>query len=55
MPVPKKKTSRMRSGKRRIQHLAKLPSLTKCQKCGQSKLPHKACSGCGHYKSEKNR
>lgn len=51
MAVPKGKVSRSRRDKRRSS-VWKLvaPSLIKCPKCGEFKMPHRVCGACGFYK-----
>ena len=50
MAVPKKKVSKARRDKRRSNNwkLA-LPGMTKCPKCGEIILSHRACKACGYY------
>jgi large subunit ribosomal protein L32 len=50
MAVPKSKVSKARRDTRRSHHwkLA-TPGLSKCQKCGELRLPHRACKACGTY------
>ncbi|NCT55381.1 50S ribosomal protein L32 [bacterium] len=49
MAEPKKRTSKSRKNKRRVNH-AELPVNTKkCSKCGKQTLPHKICGSCGTY------
>jgi len=51
MPVPKKRHSRSRQGKRRAENFrAHLPGLSKCPACGAPTLSHRACTACGTYK-----
>ncbi|MDO8609992.1 MAG: 50S ribosomal protein L32 [bacterium] len=45
-PLPKRKHSTQRKGKRMIERLKSLPKLVKCDNCGKTKLPHKACKYC---------
>lgn len=52
MAVPKKRTSKTRQLKRRAQISLKLPTLTKCPKCGKDILPHTVCQYCGYYKGK---
>lgn len=51
MAVPKRKHSKARRDKRRS-NVWKLeaPTLMKCPKCGEFKLPHRVCKACGFYK-----
>ena len=51
MAVPRARISKQRRNKRRSSHwkLA-LPGLTKCPKCGEPVLSHRACKACGTYK-----
>ncbi len=49
MAVPRNRMSNARKNSRRSHH-AKRPKLTaKCPNCDSQKLPHTACSACGHY------
>jgi large subunit ribosomal protein L32 len=48
-PLPKKKTSKARRGKRRS-HLRLTPPATDvCPHCHSPKLPHHVCPNCGWY------
>jgi large subunit ribosomal protein L32 len=49
MAVPKKRTSSARRDKRRAQHKAGQPSLHRCPRCHEPKLPHRMCANCGTY------
>ncbi|NMB83748.1 50S ribosomal protein L32 [Candidatus Roizmanbacteria bacterium] len=46
-PLPKRKHSTQRTGKRMKSRIVALPKLVKCKKCGKSKLPHRICRYCG--------
>jgi len=46
-PLPKRKHSTQRSGKRKNAKLKGLPNLVKCPNCGKMKLPHRLCQYCG--------
>ncbi len=50
MAVPKNKVSKARRDKRRNSHwkLA-IPGVVACPKCGEARLPHRACKNCGTY------
>jgi large subunit ribosomal protein L32 len=51
MPMPKKRHSNVRQGKRRFSNY-RLASkdIGKCPQCGEAALPHHACPSCGTYK-----
>lgn len=54
MAVPKKKTSKRRSGNRKSANTKLSPIvLTKCPKCGEPKKSHIACGYCGFYGDKK--
>ncbi|MBI2641577.1 50S ribosomal protein L32 [Candidatus Roizmanbacteria bacterium] len=46
-PLPKRKHSTQRKGKRKKSRLMSLPKLVKCQNCGKLKIPHRICKFCG--------
>ncbi|MBI4225917.1 50S ribosomal protein L32 [Candidatus Roizmanbacteria bacterium] len=46
-PLPKRKHSTRRKGKRLSTRSIKFPKLVKCQNCGKLKLPHRVCKYCG--------
>jgi large subunit ribosomal protein L32 len=50
MPVPKKKYSKSKQGMRRSHDALALPGLSTCDRCGQTKQPHRVCLGCGTYR-----
>jgi large subunit ribosomal protein L32 len=53
MPVPKKRHSNIRQGKRRFSNYRlKATNISKCPQCGAPSLPHLACSNCGTYKGK---
>ena len=52
MPVPKYRTSASKRDMRRSHHALKAPGLSVCPNCNDVKLPHAACSACGHYKGK---
>ncbi len=49
MPVPKKRHSNTRTGKRRATWKIKATNISKCPSCGEPTLPHRACLACGSY------
>ena len=51
MPMPKKRHSNCRQGKRRFSNYRlKAKNLGRCTQCGQPSLSHRACPSCGSYK-----
>jgi large subunit ribosomal protein L32 len=48
-PLPKRKVSKARAGKRRSHFALKPPVLDSCPQCHSPKLPHHACPTCGTY------
>lgn len=46
-PLPKRKHSKMRKGKRMKARIISMPKLVKCKNCNQLKLPHRVCKYCG--------
>ncbi|EKD87254.1 MAG: hypothetical protein ACD_36C00174G0002 [uncultured bacterium] len=48
-PLPKRRLSRRRQGKRRAALKFPLGTLIKCANCGKMRLPHRACPHCGYY------
>lgn len=50
MALPKRRHSHSRTRKRRSHDAVTAPSITTCDNCGEPKLPHRLCSGCGTYK-----
>lgn len=49
MPNPKRKHSKQRSRKRRTHYKASAPNTMNCPNCGETKLMHRVCPGCGFY------
>jgi len=50
MAVPKRKKSKSKRNKRRSHQRITGPNLSSCPQCGEARLSHHACSGCGTYK-----
>ncbi|MEJ2032638.1 MAG: 50S ribosomal protein L32 [Deltaproteobacteria bacterium] len=50
MALPKRRHSRARTRKRRSHDALTAPAIATCPECGEPKLPHRLCSGCGIYK-----
>lgn len=53
MAVPKKKTTPSKRGMRNSHNSLKAKQLTECKDCGELKLPHHVCEGCGYYNGKK--
>lgn len=53
MAVPKKKTSKRRTGMRTNAKKVNPIILTKCAKCGEPKKSHQVCAFCGYYGDKK--
>lgn len=49
-PLPKRRLSSARQGKRRAEITLNKTALVKCSNCGNLKLPHVVCPNCGTYK-----
>ncbi|CCO22530.1 50S ribosomal protein L32 [Maridesulfovibrio hydrothermalis] len=49
MAQPKKKTSKSRRNMRRSHDHVATPNVIYCE-CGETIIPHRACSSCGNYK-----
>ncbi|MBN2736756.1 MAG: 50S ribosomal protein L32 [Spirochaetales bacterium] len=51
MAVPKTKTSKMRTRRRRSINMAfTSPNLIECSNCGNKVLRHRVCPKCGQYR-----
>ena len=53
MPVPKKRTSKMKQRLRRAHSAVKAPNVSFCPRCNEPVLPHRVCGSCGHYRGRK--
>jgi len=51
-PLPKRRHSRARQGKRRRAIILKNITFESCPQCGALKKPHIICSSCGGYKGK---
>lgn len=49
MAVPKRKTSKAAKRKRRTHFKLEVPGMNTCSECGELKLSHRVCPGCGFY------
>jgi large subunit ribosomal protein L32 len=50
MALPKRRKSKSRRDTRRTHQKISAPNLTTCPQCGEARLPHHVCPGCGTYK-----
>ncbi|MCK5231059.1 MAG: 50S ribosomal protein L32 [Desulfobulbaceae bacterium] len=50
MALPKRRHSHSRTRKRRSHDALTPPNVANCPECGEPKLPHRLCAGCGTYK-----
>ncbi|MBI1952518.1 MAG: 50S ribosomal protein L32 [Candidatus Omnitrophica bacterium] len=50
MPLPKRRFSRSRRDKRRLQIHLTVPTLSRCSHCGAVVRSHQICSACGYYR-----
>ncbi|MDR2074450.1 MAG: 50S ribosomal protein L32 [Oscillospiraceae bacterium] len=49
--VPKRKTSKSRKNKRRSNvWKLEMPTLSRCEHCGEFHLRHRVCKNCGYYR-----
>ena len=48
-PLPKKKHSRGRQGKKSSHFGLRRISLSECPQCHSARLPHRVCLSCGYY------
>lgn len=51
-PLPKKKLSKARKGRRRSHDALTMLHLVKCDACGAMRRPHQVCPACGVYRGE---
>lgn len=52
MALPKRRHSRSRTRQRRAHDSLDRPSVSKCPECGEPKMLHQLCGGCGVYKGK---
>lgn len=50
MAVPKQKSSKGRTKRRRAHKFLVAKNTVKCSHCGKLKIPHQVCPNCGYYK-----
>ena len=53
MPLPKRRHSHSRQGKRRTHDVLATPAVNECAHCHAPTMPHNACPKCGYYKGRK--
>ncbi|HUW24043.1 MAG TPA: 50S ribosomal protein L32 [Patescibacteria group bacterium] len=51
-PLPKRRWSTRRQGKRRAAQVATRLSMNRCPNCGHLKQTHAACPSCGIYRGK---
>ena len=49
-PLPKRRVSSGRRDRRRAHDALKARNMVVCTNCGESRLPHRVCPNCGHYR-----
>ncbi|MBU2577591.1 50S ribosomal protein L32 [Patescibacteria group bacterium] len=49
-PLPKRRWSTRRQGKKRATHIPAKPVMVKCPNCGELRKSHNACLKCGFYR-----
>lgn len=52
-PLPKRRHSTRRGGKRQAAIKLNLDNLIRCTNCKQWRLPHRVCTACGYYNGQK--
>ncbi|MDO5673605.1 MAG: 50S ribosomal protein L32 [bacterium] len=53
MALPKRRHSRSRTRMRRSHDGLSKPQVGACPECGEPKMLHQLCSGCGMYKNKR--
>ena len=53
VPLPKRRHSTRRQGKRKASISLRMPAVLTCPNCGSLRLPHRACEYCGWYNGKK--
>lgn len=51
-PLPKRKLSKARKGRRRANDALQALNLVACPQCGQMRPSHQVCPNCGTYRGE---
>lgn len=50
MANPKRRHSKARRDRRRAHDALRRPGASTCTNCGETKLPHRMCPHCGHFR-----
>lgn len=50
-PLPKRRWSTRRQGKKRATHIPTKQAMVSCPNCGNLKLSHRVCLKCGFYQA----
>ncbi|MBM9535757.1 50S ribosomal protein L32 [Desulfobulbus alkaliphilus] len=50
MALPKRRHSRSRTRQRRAHDALRAPDIGNCPECGEPKMSHRLCGGCGMYR-----
>ncbi len=53
MPLPKRRFSRSRRDKRRLNLHVKAPALNACPQCAAPVVSHRVCPSCGYYRGRR--
>ncbi len=53
MALPKRRHSRSRTRMRRAHDALSKPQVSTCPECGEPKMLHQLCAGCGMYKNKR--
>ena len=53
MALPKRRHSRSRTRMRRAHDALTKPQVGACPECGEPKMLHQLCAGCGMYKNKR--
>jgi len=51
MAVPKQKSSKGRTKRRRSHQRLKVQNMARCSHCGKPAMAHRVCPNCGYYKN----
>ncbi len=51
-PLPKRRWSTHRQGRKRATHKAQSATAVRCSNCGALKTAHQVCPSCGYYRGK---